>query len=74
MSPLGKTWYIPHHGVYHPSKPGKLCVAFGCKAEFEGRSVNQALLSGPDLINYVVGLLTCFWQEPVAFIAFVESM
>ena len=25
MSPLGKTWYIPHHGVYHPSKPGKLC-------------------------------------------------
>ena len=60
MSPLGKTWYIPHHGVYHP--------------KFEGRSVNQALLSGPDLINYVVGLLTCFRQEPVVFIAFVESM
>ena len=19
----GKTWYIPHHGVYHPQKPGK---------------------------------------------------
>ena len=23
-SPNGKTWYIPHHGVYHPSKPGKI--------------------------------------------------
>ena len=22
----GKTWYIPHHGVYHPSKPGKIRV------------------------------------------------
>ena len=21
--PPGKTWFIPHHGVYHPSKPGK---------------------------------------------------
>ena len=20
--PEGRTWYIPHHGVYHPSKPG----------------------------------------------------
>lgn len=21
-------WYIPHHGVYHPQKPGKICVVF----------------------------------------------
>ena len=20
----GKAWYIPHHGVYHPSKSGKI--------------------------------------------------
>ena len=31
-TPIGKTWYIPHHGVYHPSKPGKICVVFDCKA------------------------------------------
>ena len=29
-SPAGKTWYIPHHGVYHPSKPGTIHVVFGC--------------------------------------------
>ena len=26
-SPAGKTWYIPHHGVYRPSKPGKIHAA-----------------------------------------------
>ena len=22
----GRVWYIPHHGVYHPQKPDKICV------------------------------------------------
>ena len=24
IQPYGKTWYIPYHGIYHPSKPGKI--------------------------------------------------
>ena len=40
----GKTWYIPHHGVYHPSKPGKVRVVFNCSAEFQGKSINRELL------------------------------
>ena len=24
----GKTWYLLHHGVYHPNKPGKIRVVF----------------------------------------------
>ena len=27
-------WYIPHHGVYHPNKPGKLRVVFDCSTEY----------------------------------------
>nr|XP_046184366.1 uncharacterized protein LOC124013855 [Oncorhynchus gorbuscha] len=27
-------WYIPHHGVYHPQKPGKIRVVFDCSAKF----------------------------------------
>lgn len=27
-----KTWYIPHHGVYHPRKPIKIRVVFDCSA------------------------------------------
>ena len=30
----GKVWYIPHHGVYHPHKPGKIRVVFDCSAFF----------------------------------------
>ena len=37
----GKTWYIPHHAVHHPSKPGKICAVFDCSAEFEGKSINR---------------------------------
>ena len=25
-------WYLPHHSVYHPHKPDKLCVVFDCAA------------------------------------------
>lgn len=51
IQPYGKTCYIPHHGIYHPSKPGKLRVGFDCSVEFNGRSINTELLSGPDLTN-----------------------
>ena len=27
---VGKVWYIPHHGVTHPAKPGKVQVVFDC--------------------------------------------
>ena len=53
MSPMGKIWYIPHHGVYHTNKPGKIRVVFDYSAEFEVRSINQELLSGPDLTNQI---------------------
>ena len=31
----GKTWYIPHHGVYHNNKTGKLRVVFDCSARYK---------------------------------------
>ena len=37
----GKTWYIPHHGVIHPAKPGKVRVVFDCSAEFRGTDLTQ---------------------------------
>ena len=70
----GKTWYIPHHGVIHPRKPGKVRVVFDCSAEFGGTSLNKQLLSGPDLTNQLVGVLTRFREEQVAYIADIEAM
>jgi len=73
-SPRGKTWYIPHHGIYHPSKPGKIRVVFDCSAEFKGKSINNELLSGPDLTNQIVGILTRFRRGEIAFMADLEAM
>ena len=58
-----KTWNIPHHDVYHPSKPGRIRVVFDCSAEFQGKSINRELLSGPYLINQIIGIMTRFREE-----------
>ena len=35
----GNVNYMPHTGVYHLKKPGKIHVVFDCSAEFEGVSI-----------------------------------
>lgn len=45
----GEMWYIPHHSIYYPRKPDKLRVVFDCAAKYEGTSLNDHLLTGPDL-------------------------
>ena len=47
------SWYIPYHGVYHRVK--KNCVVFDCLANFNGKSLKDCLLTGPDLINSLLG-------------------
>ena len=70
----GKTWHLPHHAVQHPAKPGKVRVVFDCSAKYHGKSLDDELLQGPDLTNSLVGVLTRFHQEPVAFMSDVEAM
>lgn len=74
-TPEGQTvWYIPHHGVYHPKKPEKLRVVFDCSAKFHGVSLNDTLLTGPDMINSLLGVLCRFRKEAVAVICDIEKM
>ena len=70
----GKIWYLPHHGVFHPQKPDKIRVVFDCSAEYKGEALNKHLLQGPDLTNKLVGVLSRFRKEPVAFMADIEAM
>lgn len=56
----GHEWFIPHHGIYHPQKPGKLRVVFDCSARFMGQSLNDHLLQGPDLTNSLLGVFCRF--------------
>ena len=57
-------WYIPHHGVLNPNKP-KLRVVFDCAAQFRGKSLNDHLYQGPDLMSSLVGVLTRFREKPI---------
>ncbi|KAI3358854.1 hypothetical protein L3Q82_015246, partial [Scortum barcoo] len=70
----GNMWYIPHQGVYHPRKPGKIRVVFDCSAKYEGTALNNHLLTGPDLTNGLTGVLCRFRKHPIAVICDVEKM
>ena len=49
-------------------------MVFDCSAEFDGGSLNKELLTGPDLTNQVVGVLTRFRQNSIAFMVDIEAM
>ncbi|XP_041484991.1 uncharacterized protein LOC121431537 isoform X2 [Lytechinus variegatus] len=70
----GRVNYVPHTGVYHPKKPGKIRVVFDCSAKYQGISLNDNLLQGPDMTNGLLGVLCRFRQEDVAVMADIKSM
>ena len=45
---------------FYPHKPKKVRQVFDFSAVYKGKSPNKQLLKGPDLINYLVGVLTRF--------------
>ena len=67
-------WYLSHHPVVNPSKPGKLRVVFDCAAKFNGTFSNDKLMKGPDLANSLVGVLTRFRKNKVTLVADVKAM
>ncbi|KAJ8369536.1 hypothetical protein SKAU_G00095640 [Synaphobranchus kaupii] len=67
-------WYLPSFGVYHPRKPGQIRVVFDSSAPHHGVSLNNVLLTGPDLNNSLLGLLMRFRREQVAIVADIEQM
>ena len=71
---LGTHWYLPHHPVFHPQKPDKVRVMFDCSAKYGNSSFNNPLLQGSDLTNSLVGVLTRFCEEPIAFMSDIEAM
>lgn len=52
-------WYLPSFGVYQ-QKPGKIRVVFDSSAQFDGVSLSDVRLTGPDLNNTLLGVLLRF--------------
>ncbi|XP_040197695.1 uncharacterized protein LOC120930586 [Rana temporaria] len=67
-------WYLPSFGVYHPRKPGQIRIVFDSSAQFQGTSLNNVLLTGPNLTNNLVGVLMRFRKEPIAVTVDVQQM
>jgi hypothetical protein len=67
-------WYLPLFGVYHPKKPDQIRCVFDAAAKYNGISLNDVLLTGPDLTNSLLGILLRFRQEPVAIVADIQQM
>lgn len=53
-------WYLPTIGVYHPHKPEQIRVVFDSSACHHGVSLNDVLLTGPDLNKSLLEILLHF--------------
>ena len=69
-----REWYLPHHPVVHPHKPGKVRSVLNGAAKFQGQSLNNALLTGPDLLQNLIHILIRFHQHKYAVSADIEGM
>jgi hypothetical protein len=52
-----KTWYLPIFGVYHPQKPNRIRGVVDSEAKHCGVSLNDVLMSGPDVTNNFIRVL-----------------
>ncbi|KAM7373874.1 hypothetical protein PAMP_006564 [Pampus punctatissimus] len=67
-------WFLPSFGVYHPQKLNQIRVVFDSSAQYSGVSLNDVLLTGPDLNNSLLGVLLRFRKEGVAILADIQQM
>ena len=69
-----REWYLPHHPVINPTKPGKVRRVLNGAAKFHGTSLNKSLLTGPDLLQTLIHVLFRFRQHQFAVSADIEGM
>ena len=65
-------WYLSHHGVVNPKKPGKFCIVFDCASTFQGKSINNHMYTGPDVLNTLICVF--FRQKRVAIVGDVTEI
>ena len=68
-----KCYYLSHHGVRHKRKK-TLRIVFDCSMKTSGRSLNDYLLTGPNMANSLVGVLLRFRIERIAVVGDIAKM
>ena len=50
-------WYLPQHPVINLHKPEKIRTVSNAAAKYQGVTLNDKLLSGPDLLQCLRGII-----------------
>ncbi|KAL0839890.1 hypothetical protein ABMA28_016513 [Loxostege sticticalis] len=69
-----RTWYLPCFPVINPMKPDKVRMVHDAAAITGGVSLNDTLLTGPDLLQSLPGVLLRMRQHRVAVSADITEM
>ena len=69
-----KIWNLRHHPVVNSNKPGKVRRVENIAAKFKGQSLISNFITGPNLLNNLVGILLRFCENPVATLSDIERM
>ncbi|XP_055523268.1 uncharacterized protein LOC129717408 [Wyeomyia smithii] len=69
-----RVWYLPIFPVYNVNKPGKVRMVWDAAAEAYGTSLNSVLLTGPDQLASLVGILYQFREHQIGICADIREM
>ena len=67
-------WHLQHHPVINLHKPEKFRRVCNAAAKYYGVALNDKLLSGPNLLQSLIGIIFRFRQHPIALSADIEAM
>ena len=67
-------WNLPHHHVIKPHKFKKMRRVCNAAAKCQGIAFNDNLLSGPDLLQRLIGISFRFLEHQIARLADIEAM
>ena len=70
----GYNGFLPHHPVINPHKPEKIRRVCNAAAKYQGVVLNDKFLSGPDLLQSLIGIIFRSREHQIALSADIEAM
>ena len=73
-TPLESIWYLPNHPVTNPNNLVKVRTAANATSKYHNESLNSNLLTGPDLVNKLVGVWLRLKKHSVAEFSDIKGL